>query len=292
VTRVQYERLWARGSRGLSVLALTHPTGVLVFGAFAFLLCLVVQKTGFEPGLSLRVTLALMFAQAASGVMNDLFDVDLDRAAKPWRALPAGLVSARQAEALAAAFILAAVVTSALVSAASCLFLCAGIALSGLYSGWLKRTCLSWIPYAVVYPSLPVWVWISLGAFQVSILAIYWAGLALALGIHLVNQLRDYDEDEWQGVRGFVHCLGKPKAIAGCWALLATGPVPLLLTRLPEPNPAFAAALWGAALLHWSLVVPLLVRFSWKPETSEFQKVFRALQVSAPLLTAAWLLAA
>ena len=291
MTRTQYERRWATGSAALSVLALTHPTGVLVFGASACLLCLVAQKTRLDLGLAFLLTLALMFAQAASGVMNDLFDVDLDRAAKPWRGLPAGLVTVRQARALAAAFIGLAIFTSALVSPASCAILCAGITVSGLYSGWLKRTCLSWVPYVVAYPSLPVWVWISLGAFRVSLVNIYWAGLALVLGVHLVNQLRDYEEDEWQGVRGFVQCLGKPKAILGCFALLAIAPVPLLLTRKGEPNPAFAAALWGAAFLHWLLIVPGILKSGWKPEATEFRRIFRALQVSAPLLTAAWLLA-
>jgi hypothetical protein len=30
---VQYERMWARGGRILTILAMTHPTGALVFGA-------------------------------------------------------------------------------------------------------------------------------------------------------------------------------------------------------------------------------------------------------------------
>ncbi len=286
----QYERMWARGSKTLSILALTHPTGVLVFGATAFLLSVIAQKSAVDIGLCLRITLAVMLAQAGSGVINDLFDMDLDSVAKPWRALPAGLISVPKAVALAAALVLLAILASALVSAISCLLLVCGVATSVLYSALLKRTPFSWLPYVVAYPSLPVWVWISTGAFQAAILAVYLLGAPLVIAIHLVNQLRDYDEDEKLGIRGLVHALGKPRAIAACYLLMAIGPIPLLLTGLQSSNAASAWLLWGAALVHWALVVPLIIRGARRRDVADFRRIFRAVQLSAPLLLVAWLL--
>lgn len=290
MSSVQYEGVWARGSRTLSILGLTHPTGVLVVGASAFLLCVIAQKATPDIGLSLRLTLAVMFAQAVSGVINDLFDIDLDSVAKPWRALPARLVSVRKAKALAAALLILAILTSASVSAVSCLLLIFGVATSVLYSALLKRTRFSWLPYVVAYPSFPVWVWVSTGMFRTAILPVYWVGLPLVVAIHMVHQLRDYDEDQRLGVRGFVHILGKPKATAACFSLMAIGPVPLLLTRLQLSNVTYVWVLWGAALVHWLLVAPRMMRFVQHHEKSEFRRLFRAVQLSAPLLMAAWLL--
>jgi len=290
MSRAQHERRWARGSKTLSILAMTHPTGILVFGASAFLLSIIARKTTPDLGLALRLALTAMFAQAASGVINDISDIDLDSIAKPWRALPAGLVSVREAKAFAAAFFVFAVLTSALVSATSCVLLILGVATSALYSGVLKRTRFSWLVYVVTYPSFPVWIWISVGAFRPAILLVYLVGAPLVFAIHIVHQLRDYDEDERLGMRGFVHNLGKPKAIAACYSLMAIGPVPLLLTRLHLANPAHLWLLWGAALVHWLLVAPPMMRFARRREIGDLRRIFRATQLSAPLLMTAWLL--
>jgi 4-hydroxybenzoate polyprenyltransferase len=269
---------------------MTHPTGILVFGASAFLLSIIARMTTPDLGLALRLALTAMLAQAASGVINDISDIDLDSVAKPWRALPAGIVSVREAKMLAAAFFVLAVLTSALVSAASCVLLILGVVTSALYSAVLKRTRFSWLVYVVAYPSFPVWIWISAGAFRPTILLVYLVGAPLVVAIHLVHQLRDYDEDERLGMRGFVHTLGKPKAIAACFALMAIGPVPILLTRLRLPNAVHLWLLWGAALVHWSLVAPPMMRFGRSREIADLRRIFRAIQLSAPLLMTAWLL--
>jgi 4-hydroxybenzoate polyprenyltransferase len=287
---VQYERMWARGSRTLTILAVTHPTGALVFGASTVVLCLIAQKATFDIGLCIRLTLAVMCAQAVSGVVNDLSDIDLDGVAKPWRALPARLVSVRGARALAAAFLALGIFAAALVSAVSCLLLIFGVAISVLYSTQLKRTRFSWLPYVVAYPSLPVWVWISTGAFKAEVLTVYLVGAPLVIAVHLVNQLRDYEEDERLGVRGLVHALGKSSAVAACNSLLVVAPIPLAIGALLSPTNAFVWAFWGAALVHWSLVLPVILGPKRDHAVVGFRRLFRALQLSGPLLMGAWLL--
>jgi len=287
---VQYERMWARGSRTLTILAMTHPTGALVFGASTVVLCLIAQKAAFDLGLCICLTVAVMCAQAVSGVVNDLSDIDLDAAAKPWRALPARLISAQGAWALAAAFLALGMLAAALISAVSCLLLVFGVATSVLYSTCLKRTRFSWLPYVVAYPSLPVWVWISTGAFRTEILTIYLVGAPLVIAVHLVNQLRDYEEDERLGVRGLVHALGKSRAIAACNSLVVIAPIPLVIGALLSPRNAFVCVLWGAALVHWSLALPVILGSKRDHTAVGFRRLFRVLQLSGPLLMGAWLL--
>ncbi len=94
-------------------------------------------------------------------------------------------------------------------SAVSCLLLVFGVATSVLYSTCLKRTGFSWLPYVVANPSLPVWAWISTRTFKTEILTVYLVGAPLVIAVHLVNQLRDYEEDERLGVMGLVHALAK-----------------------------------------------------------------------------------
>ena len=290
MTSAQYERMWSRGSRTRGILAMTHPTGVLVFGASVPLLCLLAQRSAFDPGLCLCLMLAVMSAQAASGVMNDVLDLDLDRAAKPWRALPAGLISVRRGWAFAASLLAVGIISSALASALSCLLLVLGVAASALYSAGIKRTPISWLPYLVAYPSLPVWVWISTGEFRTPILAVYWIGAPLVLAIHMVNQLRDFEADERLGARGLVQVLGKTRAVAGCCALIAVAPIPPLLAGLRSPATSLLWATAGAALVHWSLLLPMISRPDIHQDVVSFRRMFRALQLSGPLLLFAWLL--
>jgi 4-hydroxybenzoate polyprenyltransferase len=282
--------MWSRGSRTLAILAMTHPTGVLVFGASVPLLCLIAQRLTFDPGLCLRLTVAVMSAHATSGVINDLFDLDLDRAAKPWRALPAQLISVRGACAFAAALLVVGVVSSALVSATSCLLLILGVATSAVYSAGAKRTPFSWLPYLVAYPSLPVWIWISTGEFRSSIIAVYAIGAPLVVGIHMVNQLRDFKEDDRLGVKGLVHALGRARSTALCYALVAVAPIPPLLAGLHSPRTSAAWATAGAALIHWVLLLPMIMRPDGAGDAERFRRMFRALQLSGPLLLCAWLL--
>ena len=53
------------------------------------------------PALLARMLLVMLCAQSAIGVTNDIFDRELDAAAKPWKPLAVGLVSRRAARSLA-----------------------------------------------------------------------------------------------------------------------------------------------------------------------------------------------
>jgi 1,4-dihydroxy-2-naphthoate octaprenyltransferase len=111
------------------------------------------------------------------------------------------------------------------------------ILLGVAYSAWLKRTPFSWLPYALAYPSIPLWVWVSLGRPVQQVLVVSLIATPLAVSVHMVNQLRDCDEDLNSGIRGVVQVLGRPRAVWVCFGLLLLGPIPaLILQPLVEPQ--------------------------------------------------------
>jgi 4-hydroxybenzoate polyprenyltransferase len=282
----QHERMWARGSRFRSIVAMAHPTGALVFGATVVLLCFVASEGSPPLAPTLYLMGSMVLAQAASGMLNELFDLDIDAIAKPWRGLPMGYITPGQTRLLAALLVLVALAGSALVSTLSAILLFLGVGLSLLYSGLLKRSPLSWLPYVAAYPSVPIWVWISLGRFRPNLLALYPLSLPLVFAMHMVNQLRDFEQDEEEDLRGLVQVLGKNRSSTLCNLLLALGPAPLLLTRINSADQWGFAALVAAALLHWTLLLRVLKK-EGVHSAEEFRTLFRSLQISLPAMTVA-----
>ncbi len=230
----------------------------------------------------------MCFGQATIGLINEIFDVDIDRLTKPWRALPAGLIAVQTATWLAGLSALFGLILASFISVQSAVLLGLGIMLGVGYNARLKRTRLSWLPYAIAYPSLPVWIWVSLDRSIQDVWVIYLIASPLAVAVHMVNQLRDYDEDQNAGIRGMVHYLGKPRARQLCFALILFGPIPALVLQLFE-HPTGSLVLLLAVGLHWLLVVPLLAHRREYPDRRLFHLAFRRLQISGPIMLLTWL---
>jgi 4-hydroxybenzoate polyprenyltransferase len=284
----QYERMWARGSKAFSILALTHPTAVLIFGASVLVLAILAERDLPDARVAISLGLSMACGQSAIGLVNEIVDYELDKVAKPWRALPAGHISRWNASLLAIGCLLLALLFSSSISAPSTLGLAAGIGLGVLYSLWLKRTFCSWAPYALAYPSLPVWVWLSVDKPVLPLLPVYLIALPLAVSIHMVNQLRDYDQDSEMGIRGFVQHLGKSRAVSMCFGLLLLCPLPILLSPPSINSGPSSFLLITAASLHWLLIVPPILRYQRTHGDAAFRDMFRRLQVSGPILLLAW----
>ena len=85
------------------------------------------------------------------------------------------------------------------------------VAAGWAYNLGLKATVWSWVPYAVAFGGLPVFV-----ALAGSTTPPWWwpvGGALLGVGAHLLNVLPDLDDDAATGVRGLPHRLG-PRWIA------------------------------------------------------------------------------
>ena len=269
------------------IISMAHPRAVLIFATLALVTALITEQGAVPLRMAVAVVLAMAAIQVAVGIFNDYCDRDLDSVAKPHRALPAGLVSPRHALITGWMAVAIGLGAAATLGLPSMLVLALGGGMGILYSVRLKRTVLSWLPYAVAYPIVPVWVWVSLGKFRPESLLIFPATIPFSVGIHLCNQLRDYDEDSAQGVMGVVQHLGKVTAGRLCFALLLAGPLPALVFALEQD--AGAILLWIAVLFHWILVAGYLIRGGDGTGSNVWHPLFRALQVSSPLILLSWL---
>jgi len=235
------------------------------------------------------MSFAMMFAQATSGIVNEIFDYDLDRVSKPWRALPAEYISIQQASLIAVTTLIVSMCLATCVSEESAILLFLGIGVGVLYSAVLKRTKFSWIPYVIAYPSLPLWVWISLGKYDLRMFALYLLAFPFVIAFHIVNQLRDYEQDSASGVEGFVQNLGWERAVRLCFILLVISPLSFIIAG-GFRSLLTLVGMCVTGVVHWLLVVPLIFLQQRSPEVENFRKIFRRLQVTGPLMMLLWLL--
>ncbi len=286
--RVPYERVWAGNSQIRAIIALTHPTAVIIFSLVTWLLAAVTLAQFPSALLSASLTLAMAGAQASVGVFNEVFDWKLDKETKPWRAIPAGMISPAAAAVMASGLLCAGLLVAASISFASMLLLLAAAGMGILYSAIFKRTSLSWLPYVVCYPSIPVWVLVALGQFDPRILIVYLLASPFAVAVHLCNQLRDFEQDEACGIRGLVQHLGKSRSITLCLGLVLFSPVPFLILGVFLGRPLAFVVLLLAGLLHWYLTVPIFQGRFGRFDAVSFRSLFKRLQFTGPMMLLAW----
>lgn len=117
---------------------ITRPHNAVVAGFTALIGYLVATGTLTPPSLLLAVVVTLI--TAAGNVVNDVYDLEIDRINRPDRPLPAGLVTLSGAKAYAAVLFIGGLAAAALTTT-----LCFAIALVNSiilvgYAVWLKRT--------------------------------------------------------------------------------------------------------------------------------------------------------
>jgi 4-hydroxybenzoate polyprenyltransferase len=194
-------------------------------------------------GRLLTLALSVIAIYGAVGSLNDYCDYELDKFAKPAKPLVRGLLSRSyapwQALVLAAIGLLLSWVLNGLTAAVAAVVLALGI----WYDVWAKRSLLSWVPYAIGVPSLPVWGFAAAGRFQPVLLWAYPFGALLSLGLNVSNTLPDQYDDAAYGLRGLVHRLTLAQAVGLAWGCFAGAIV------------GFAA---GAPLLgnNWKILAP------------------------------------
>jgi 4-hydroxybenzoate polyprenyltransferase len=286
--RTPYERVWAGNSRIKTIIALTHPTAVIIFSLVTWILAALTLSQFPSVLLSVFLTMAMAGVQASVGVFNEVFDWKLDKVSKQWRAIPAGMISPAMAALMASLLLCTGLLFAASISAVSMFVLLLGAGMGILYSAVFKRTVLSWLPYAVCYPSFPVWILVALGRFDGRILIIYLLASPFAIAVHLCNQLRDFDQDEAGGVKGLVQHLGKSVSVALCFGLVLLTPVPFLTQMSFLSQPVAFVALLLVGLLHWCLTLPTFLGRAGMLDAASFRSLFRRLQFTGPLMLLAW----
>lgn len=257
-------------SPGAGLVAAAHPGPAVAVATVAALLAV---DAGLAPGTAVVVTLAVFTGHLTLGWANDLLDARRDRAVgRADKPLATGRVGAGAVTAaLAVAGIACVVLSLAAGWRSGVVHLVLGIASGQAYNLGLKRTALSWLPYAVTFGTLPAVV--SL-AGEAPAWPPWWmtaAGATLGVGAHVLNALPDLADDLRTGVRGLPHRLGERTARPLAAGLLVGASV------LAAFGPAGAPAAWVWVVL---LVVAALAVFAL---TGRGRGPFRAAMVIALL---------
>jgi 4-hydroxybenzoate polyprenyltransferase len=242
----------ARSTAG-ALLRASHPEPALAVTTLTVLLATIWDASAG--------TIALMGAAALTGQLtvgwsNDLIDRDRDRrSARHDKPLATGALT----QTTVRTAIGAALVTTTVASLA--LGLRPGIThLVLVAAGWaynlgLKRTVLSWLPYAVCFGGLPVVVSLAAGRGWAPAWTVA-AGALLGIGAHLVNAVPDLEDDRLTGVHGLPHRLGARRSIDVATALLLVGTVVTLVVPAGgvDTLAVIALAACGALLVAGRLV--------------------------------------
>ncbi|WP_308288447.1 UbiA family prenyltransferase [Streptomyces macrolidinus] len=200
----------------------SHPEPAVTVTALATALA---ATSGRGPTGCALVAAAVLTGQLSVGWSNDWIDRARDAAAdRRDKPLVAG-ASRPRAVAVAAGWALGLCVPLSLASgpAAGAAHLTC-VAAAWAYNLGVKRTVLSWLPYAVAFGLLPAFVTLGLPGRPWPPVWAVTAGALLGVGAHLTNVLPDIDADLAAGVRGLPQRLGRCR------------------TRYLAPVPLFAAS--------------------------------------------------
>jgi 4-hydroxybenzoate polyprenyltransferase len=205
------ERYLTRARAG-ALFALLHPgpvaATVVAGAAFA-----AVAAGGAPPADRLGLFVgSVLLTQIAISVYNDYCDRDLDAIAKPERAIPSGALAPADALRLAAAALVGGLLLSLPLGPLPFALGAIGTGAGLVYSGRLKRTAWSWLPFALGFPTLALWGYAAVDRWDTRLWTGYALGLPLVLAIHLADTLPDLADDSGAGLRGLAHRLG-PSAV-------------------------------------------------------------------------------
>lgn len=236
-------------SRGLALLEMLHPVPVLLTLVAAGLFALAAGRGHTRISTLVTILAVTALSQAAISIYNDVCDVDVDRVARPSRALPRGFMSLGTATTVALLAASAAVLIALAAGVVSALMVAVGTASGLLYSSVFKRTAWSWVPFAIAFPLLPVWVFVATGHVPASVWTVFAIGIPLAVAIHLADSLPDLETDVAAGMTGLACVLGRRAASRAC-VLLACAAAAAAAALAPLTDvPIIALGGSGAAIL-------------------------------------------
>ena len=273
---------WVRAAR------IVHPFPTLLnVAATAGLAFVAADGAPGGPTLA-RMLIAMLFAQSAIGVTNDIFDRELDAATKPWKPVASGLVSTRLAAGVAVAFAASALGVATTLGATSLALFVLGTGCGLAYDVRLKRTLFSAAPFMIAIPVLPIWVYVTLGEWDDVLWWLLPLGGLIGLAMHLANTLPDIEADAAHGVRGLAHQLGVRGSLVACWVAfgLALGLAIAIAPVVVENGRWFAVAVGTGAV---SLLVAVGAWVATRERALQFN--FGAISIGTAVTAAGWLAA-
>ncbi len=162
---------------------------------------------------AVRLGVAMVGFQFSIGALNDLRDAPADAGQKLRKPIPLALVGVGEAWVVWAAGLAAGALLSAQAGPATLAIGLAGASAGYLYDLRLKGTALSWLPFALGIPLLPVFAWVGAtgGLPGVFVLVLPLAALA-GSGLAVANALGDLERDQAAGVSSIATRLGLSRA--------------------------------------------------------------------------------
>jgi 4-hydroxybenzoate polyprenyltransferase len=190
--------------------------------------------------------------QASVGWSNDYLDRRRDAAAgRREKPLVAGTVPPRMVLAAALIAFALCIVLAVPLGGAETAVMAAAVTSAWAYNAGLKGTVLSWMPYAVSFGLLPVFVWLATPSGGAPPPWIVAGASLLGVAGHLMNVLPDLERDVGAGYRGLPHRLGSRGSLVLACLVLATmlGVVLIAIRIWNEPSFGQVTAAVVAAVL-------------------------------------------
>ncbi|MGI8424852.1 MAG: UbiA family prenyltransferase [Chloroflexota bacterium] len=154
------------------------------------------------------LALTLAFHQFSISAHNDWCDRALDATAKPRRAIPSGAISAPAALALALALAVSSLLLALPLGLDEVALVALALACGALYNLRVKRTPVSWLPFSIAFPLIPLFAAAALDVWPPWWPAVALAAQPLIVAIHLSDSIPDIETDSRSGARGLASVLG------------------------------------------------------------------------------------
>jgi len=213
----------------------THPGPALAVTVLAVALA-VAEDLG--AGRVALVAAAVLTGQLTVGWSNDLVDRRRDSAVgRRDKPLATGELDVAVTRLACGAAVLGTVALSLACGWWAGLVHLGCVAAAWAYNLGLKSTVLSWLPYAVAFAGLAVFVALAGPDGALPPLWVPVAAGMLGVGAHLVNTLPDLADDAVTGVRGLPHRLGARGSTVAAALVLVSGSVVVALGASSAPRP-------------------------------------------------------
>ena len=205
-------------ARALGSLRLVHPFPSLLDAAATGALAIL---AGGSVATAAVLALSMLAIQFAIGTVNDLVDAPRDSVGRPRKPIASGSVTRREARVVAVAAGSLGLGLAATRGPAALAIAAAGLGVGLAYDVALKPTPLSWLPYAIGIPLVPLFAWTgAVGSVPPAVLGLSLLAVPAGAGVAVANALADLDDDRRAGTRTVATSLGAERAWRVATALL------------------------------------------------------------------------
>jgi 4-hydroxybenzoate polyprenyltransferase len=228
----------------------------------------------------------MLLLQFGIGAANDWADAPADATTRPAKPVPAGLVRRPTTAWIAGGAALTGLALASLAGLPTLVVAAAGLATGLVYDLRLKQTRLSWVPYAVGIPLLPVFAWVgATGSLPASFAVLVPIAMVAGAALAVANAVADVEGDLAAGIETVATSLGLDQArrIGGALEGL------VVLAALSSAALLGGDAAWLAATASGSIVVLIGLRLGWSRRPTTRRHGWEVQAVGLAIVAAGWL---